>query len=154
MSQCGNLLMLGARVGAQVTHDLEHPVVGLGRAVGGVVGREVRDGEQQRAHFGREPIGLGIKVLLLQPQLPALGLEGFGVISLAGAAQGAHLGREGLDPSSQVVALGHHIAGRLVEAANPLELVEHRCVTPPSQPGAHGVVIVADAADVEHERQR
>jgi hypothetical protein len=145
----GHALVLGVRAGV-VALGAKDDVVGLARAVGAVVARDVGNAQEQLAQLFGEPIDLVAERLLLVPELAALGLQRLGLGSCALSPQATDVGRQRAHLMAQRVALGCDLALALVERDDRVE--RGHLVAPAGQSGAHAVQVVPDASQVEHPR--
>jgi len=139
--------VLGVRVRV-VPLVAHHDVVVLAQAVGRVGRRQVGGAQQPLAQRGGVGLDLGVEVLLLRTERPALLLQGRGLLLPLLAEQGAHLVGDRADLGAHGVPAGGQHPHLLVEVQ---QLVDGRGVLAPTgQPGAHGVGLGTDQSDVQH----
>ena len=138
------------RVGRRVVpHGPQDGVVVLRGPLRRVVGRDVRDPQQQVAQLGGDRLGRHVERSFLLAEVAALGLELLGLLDPAVAAERADLLRDRLDPGPDVITLDRELTLTLVELTGRDELgLELR--TPAGLRGQDGIEVVPEAAHVDH----
>ena len=130
------------------THALDLDVVVGAAAVGGVVGGEVGDVQQQVAGARRDVLRDIGECLLSLAQLAADDLLRLGLIGSSVAAEEPDLLGDGVDLGADLVALGGDLTQLDVEFMDLFEFGEATAAA--GQRGTDGVVVGSDSANVNH----
>ena len=140
-------LMGAVRLRIELFHPADH-VVGLACAVGAVVGRQVRNAQEQLTELLGGLVGLPIEVLLLFTERPTLLLQAGRLVAETVTEELTDLVGDGADARAELIAGDVDSAHLGIESDHGIDHGE--VLAPASQTGGQRFEIVPEQTDVEH----